>query len=130
MSTVNPSQPGDDAPASDDTLTSDGATVTPDGAASTLPERIGRYRIIGRIGEGGMGTVYEAEQEQPRRTVALKVIRPGLATARLLKRFELEAHVLGRLQHPGIAQIYEAGTEKPPREPNPTLRWSTYTASI
>ena len=56
-----------------------------------------------------MGTVYEAEQDRPRRKVALKVIRPGLASPQLLRRFELEAQVLGRLQHPGIAHIYEAG---------------------
>ena len=56
-----------------------------------------------------MGTVYEAEQDNPRRTVALKVIRPGRASPELLRRFEREAQVLGRLQHPGIAQIYEAG---------------------
>ena len=57
-----------------------------------------------------MGTVYEAEQDKPRRIVALKVIKPGFATASLLRRFEQESQVLGRLQHPGIAQIYEAGT--------------------
>ena len=45
------------------------------------PERIGRYRILRIIGEGGMGTVYEAEQEKPKRTVALKVITPGFASA-------------------------------------------------
>src|SRR5438105_1400437 len=64
---------------------------------------IGSYRIIRLIGEGGMGVVYEAGQELPRRTVALKVIRPGLVTPELLRRFELEAQALGRLQHPGIA---------------------------
>jgi serine/threonine protein kinase len=57
-----------------------------------------------------MGTVYEAEQEDPRRIVALKVIRPGLATPERLRRFKHESHALGRLQHPGIAQIYEAST--------------------
>ena len=62
------------------------------------------------VGEGGMGAVYEAEQENPRRTVALKVIKPGWATPALLGRFEQESQALGRLQHPGIAQIYEAGT--------------------
>jgi WD40 repeat protein/serine/threonine protein kinase len=71
---------------------------------------IGNYRIIRMIGEGGMGAVYEAEQEHPRRTVALKVIKPGLASPQLLRRFEQESQALGRLQHPGIAQIYEAGT--------------------
>jgi tetratricopeptide (TPR) repeat protein len=57
-----------------------------------------------------MGVVYEAEQEQPRRTVALKVIKPGRAGAEVLRRFEQESQALGRLQHPGIAQIHEAGT--------------------
>jgi serine/threonine protein kinase len=56
--------------------------------------RIGRYRIIRVIGEGGMGIVYEAEQETPRRTVALKVIKPGLATPELLRRFKQESHAL------------------------------------
>src|SRR5262249_52348683 len=79
-------------------------------AARQAPLRIGRYRIIRLIGEGGMGAVYEAEQEHPRRTVALKVIKAGLASTELLRRFEQEAQALGRLQHSGIAQIYEAGT--------------------
>jgi WD40 repeat protein len=56
-----------------------------------------------------MGVVYEAEQDDPRRAVALKVIRPGLVSPALLKRFAHEARLLGRLHHPGIAQIYEAG---------------------
>ena len=56
-----------------------------------------------------MGTVYEAEQDNPRRTVALKVIRAGLASPDLLKRFTHEAQILARLHHPGIAQVYEAG---------------------
>lgn len=69
----------------------------------------GRYRIVRRIAEGGMGAVYEAEQDNPRRTVALKVIRPGLASPALVKRFSHEAQILGRLHHLGIAQVYEAG---------------------
>ena len=68
-----------------------------------LPPHIGRYRILRRHGEGGMGTVYEAEQDNPRRTVALKVLRPGLLLPELLSRFSHEAQILGRLQHPGIA---------------------------
>ncbi len=71
--------------------------------------RVAGYRVIKQIGEGGMGVVYLAEQLKPRRTVALKVIRAGLATPSAMRRFEHEAHILGRLQHPGIAQIYEAG---------------------
>lgn len=76
----------------------------------SIPPMIGRYRIISVLGEGGMGTVYEAEQEHPRRIVALKVIKPGYATPEHLWRFEHESKALGRLQHPGIAQIYEAST--------------------
>ncbi len=79
-------------------------------AAGSLPATIGRYRILGILGEGGMGAVYEAEQEEPRRIVALKVIRPGLATPERLRRFRHESQALGRLQHPGIAQIHDAGT--------------------
>jgi tetratricopeptide (TPR) repeat protein/predicted Ser/Thr protein kinase/TolB-like protein len=75
-----------------------------------IPAVIGHYRIIRLLGEGGMGAVYEAEQETPRRTVALKIIKPGFGSAGHLRRFEKEAQALGRLQHPGIAQIYEAGT--------------------
>jgi serine/threonine protein kinase/WD40 repeat protein len=78
-------------------------------AGPTFPPRIGHYRIIRLLGEGGMGTVYEAEQESPRRPVALKVVRSGFLSPTLLKRFNQEAQILGRLRHPGIAQIYEAG---------------------
>lgn len=75
-----------------------------------IPKEIGRYRILSLLGHGGMGTVYEAEQSQPKRTVALKVIRASVLSAELLRRFEHESQVLARLQHPGIAQVYEAGT--------------------
>jgi serine/threonine protein kinase len=78
------------------------------GAWSGKP--LGPYRLVRLIGQGGMGAVYEAEQSQPRRAVALKVLKPGLASPELLGRFERESQVLARLQHPGIAQIYEAGT--------------------
>ena len=72
--------------------------------------RLGRYRILRILGEGGMGVVYLAQQEHPQRLVALKVIRGGALSPRALRRFELESQVLARLQHPGIAQVYEAGT--------------------
>jgi serine/threonine protein kinase/tetratricopeptide (TPR) repeat protein len=86
---------------------------------SALPPSIGRYRILRLLGEGGMGIVYEAEQEQPRRTVALKVIKSGLRDPKLIRRFEQESLVLGRLQHPGIAQIYEAGAAENGFGPQP-----------
>ncbi len=73
------------------------------------PSRIGCYRIICQMGEGGMGTVYEAEQDSPRRTVAIKVIRSDLVSPGLAGRFRNEAQILARLQHAGIAQVYEAG---------------------
>src|SRR5581483_7669587 len=65
----------------------------------TPPARVGGYRIVRLIGRGGMGAVYEAEQNNPRRPVALKMIRPGLASPDLVKRFAREAQVLGRLHH-------------------------------
>ena len=88
-------------------------------STTEVPEKVGRYHIVRRIAEGGMGTVYEAQQDHPNRIVALKVIRPGLASVNMLKRFEYEAHVLGLLQHPGIAQIYEAGTADSGAGPQP-----------
>ncbi len=84
-------------------------------------ERIGRYTIHAKIGEGGMGTVYEAEQDTPRRLVALKVIRDPLGRRDLEHRFAREAQVLGKLQHRGIAQIYDAGIADTPRGQVPFL---------
>ena len=85
--------------------------VAPEGGEGLagLPERIGGYRVLRRLGAGGMGAVFEAEQDHPRRRVALKMVRPGLVTRDVLKRFRREAELLGRLHHPGIAQIYDAG---------------------
>ncbi len=72
--------------------------------------RVAGYTVLSTLGRGGMGVVYQAEQDLPRRTVALKLIRPGLSSAAVLQRFAAEVQILGRLQHPGIAQIFEAGT--------------------
>ncbi|MCZ6572877.1 MAG: serine/threonine-protein kinase [Planctomycetota bacterium] len=75
-----------------------------------VPEHIGNYKIQRVLGVGAMGTVYEAEQQNPRRPVALKVIHAGLqGSDRILRYFRREAQVLARLTHPGIATIYEAG---------------------
>jgi hypothetical protein len=93
-----------DAAASEDT------SAPRESQTLALPSHLGRYRLLRRLGEGGMGAVYEAEQESPRRVVALKVIKYGFPTAELQRRFERESRALGRLHHPGIAQIYEAGT--------------------
>jgi hypothetical protein len=78
--------------------------------ADRIPETIAGYRIRRRIASGGMGTVYEAEQQRPHRRVALKVMKAGIASRSALRRFEYEAEILGRLRHPGIAQVFEAGT--------------------
>ncbi len=86
----------------------DGPAPSPD---APLPERIGEYRITRRIGAGGMGTVYEAEQSEPRRRVALKTLHPWLVTPRTLERFRFEAHALARLQHPGIPPVYTVGED-------------------
>jgi len=75
-----------------------------------LPAAIGPYTIVARLGQGGMGTVYEAEQPHPRRRVALKVIRGGewLDEDRV-RMFQREVEILARLKHPNIAAIYDAG---------------------
>lgn len=78
--------------------------------ATPMPRRIGAYRPIRVLGEGGFGIVYLAEQEFPKRIVAVKVLRPAMVTPDTLRRFEWEAQVLARLQHPGIAQVFEAGS--------------------
>jgi len=75
-----------------------------------IPKKIGHYTIRRVIASGGMGTVYEAAQEQPRRPVAIKVMRHGVSSRTALRRFEYEAQLLARLSHPCIAQVYEAGT--------------------
>jgi serine/threonine protein kinase/Tfp pilus assembly protein PilF len=74
-----------------------------------VPEKIGHYHVKRVIAAGGMGVVYEAVQELPRRTVALKIMRHGIASRSALRRFEYESQILARLRHPGIAQVYEAG---------------------
>ncbi|MFO0830681.1 MAG: serine/threonine-protein kinase [Phycisphaerales bacterium] len=77
--------------------------------AAEAPQQIASYRITREIGAGGMGVVYEAEQDFPHRRAALKVVRPELVTQPLIRRFTHEAEALALLRHPGIAQLYEAG---------------------
>jgi serine/threonine protein kinase/TolA-binding protein len=78
----------------------------------STPTRIGAYRVLRRIGAGGMGVVYEAEQDNPRRRVAVKVIRRGLLSPAISRRFQREIEIVGRLHHAGIAQIFEAGVHR------------------
>jgi len=71
--------------------------------------KVGPYRIKRRIAAGGMGVVYEAEQDDPRRTVAVKVMREGITSESVLRRFVHEAQILSRMQHPNIAHVHQAG---------------------
>ena len=85
---------------------------------SLVGKRIGAYCVLRAIATGGMGTVYEAEQERPHRRVALKVMLAGRASG-TARRFRYEAEILARLKHPGIAQVYEAGIHVDGAEGNP-----------
>lgn len=77
--------------------------------AAGLPGQIGPYEVVRVLGQGGMGTVYEARQRSLSRRVALKVIRDRSYHARLRARFAREAEILAKLNHPGIATVYESG---------------------
>src|SRR5579862_3430174 len=72
---------------------------------------IGRYKLLQEIGEGGMGTVWMAEQTEPvKRIVALKLIKPGMDSAQVLARFEAERQAIALMEHPNIAKVLDAGT--------------------
>jgi serine/threonine protein kinase/TPR repeat protein len=88
-----------------------GATVRLSGApAEKAGDRIGRYKLLQQIGEGGCGVVYMAEQEEPvRRRVALKVIKLGMDTKQVVARFEAERQALALMDHPNIAKVLDAG---------------------
>ncbi len=74
-------------------------------------QTLGRYKLLERIGEGGCGTVYVAEQTEPvRRRVALKVIKLGMDTKQVVARFEAERQALAMMDHPNIAKVLDAGT--------------------
>ena len=84
--------------------------TAPTSTETALPAYIGQYRILKKLGEGGMGVVFEAEQQNPKRSVALKVIRGSCYVGETqVKMFQREAQTLARLKHPGIATIYESG---------------------
>src|SRR6185503_2975467 len=76
-----------------------------------IGQNIGRYKILERLGEGGCGVVYGAEQTEPvRRRVAVKVIKPGMDTKQVVARFEAERQALAMMDHPNIAKVHDAGT--------------------
>src|SRR5438046_496865 len=73
-------------------------------------DRIGHFKLLQQIGEGGCGVVYMAEQEAPvRRRVALKIIKPGMDTKSVIARFEAERQALALMNHPNIAKVFDAG---------------------
>lgn len=79
--------------------------------AQQAGDRIGRYRLLQQIGEGGSGMVYMAEQDEPvRRRVALKVIKLGMDTKNVIARFEAERQALALMDHPNIAKVFDGGT--------------------
>src|SRR5262245_61119657 len=87
--------------------------------ASALPRehqsetRVGRYRLLRVLGEGGMGSVHMAEQEEPvRRLVALKMVRVGSYSQDVVARFQAERQALALMNHPGIAEIYDGGVSE------------------
>jgi serine/threonine protein kinase len=99
----------DGGPLSEAPTVAAGSMPTPSDSEN-LPGEIGGFRILGKLGEGGMGIVFEAEQKNPSRRVALKVVRGGhFVDESYLKMFRREAETLARLVHPNIAAIYEVG---------------------
>jgi serine/threonine protein kinase len=73
-------------------------------------QRIGRYKLLEQIGEGGFGTVWMAEQQEPvRRKVALKIIKLGMDTKQVVARFEAERQALAMMEHPNIARVFDGG---------------------
>jgi eukaryotic-like serine/threonine-protein kinase len=88
-----------------------GATLDFAPPAERVGATIGRYKLLERIGEGGFGVVYMAQQQEPvRRKVALKVIKPGMDTRQVIARFEAERQALSVIGHPNIAKVLDAGT--------------------
>ncbi|MCR9245910.1 MAG: bifunctional serine/threonine-protein kinase/formylglycine-generating enzyme family protein [bacterium] len=88
-----------------------GGSVVEGEDLDTLPARLGRYVLTQRVGRGGFGTVYRADQLEPfQRTVAIKVLNPGMDSREILARFSAEREALNRMDHPGIARLHDAGT--------------------
>jgi len=98
-----------------------GQNTDSDTPAPLLPRQIGPYRILGLLGQGASGRVYRAEEENPRREVALKVLRTASLSADAEARFRREAALLARLEHPDIARLYRAGVAETDTGPVPYL---------
>ncbi len=86
-------------------------TASLHGSIEKSGSQVGRYKLLHALGEGGMGIVFLAQQKHPiRRQVALKVIKPGMDSKRVIARFEAERQALALLDHPNIAHVHDAGT--------------------
>jgi len=92
------------------------ATITLDLPISEKPgDTIGHYKLLEKLGEGGFGVVYMAEQKQPiKRRVALKIIKVGMDTREVVARFEAERQALAVMDHPNIAKVFDAGATDSP----------------
>jgi serine/threonine protein kinase/tetratricopeptide (TPR) repeat protein len=89
----------------------DQLATTTTAAAHTPGTMIGPYKLLEQIGEGGMGLVFVAEQQQPiKRRVALKIIKPGMDSRQVIARFEAERQALAMMDHPNIAKVHDGGT--------------------
>jgi non-specific serine/threonine protein kinase/serine/threonine-protein kinase len=92
------------------TRSANGSGHTSDSPLYEAGQQIGAYRLVRKLGEGGMGEVWAVEQQAPvRRTVALKLLKPGMDTRQIVARFAAERQVLALMQHPSIAQMFDAG---------------------
>ncbi len=95
-------------PASQEPLAGPAHAIATEEASSPM---IGRYKLLEKIGEGGFGEVWMAEQREPvKRRVALKIIKPGMDSRQIVARFEAERQALAMMDHPNIAKIFDAGT--------------------
>src|SRR5688572_16725967 len=108
----NITMPQSDPPDDPHTIASTTLDQPAPAAAERQGTRIGRYKLLQPIGEGGFGSVFLAEQEHPvRRTVALKLIKPGMDTKQVVARFEAERQALAMMDHPNIARVLDGGTD-------------------
>src|SRR5262249_10888797 len=90
------------------------ATTAPSDAEHPGVVLAGRYKLLEEIGEGGMGTVWMAQQTEPvKRLVAIKLIKPGMDSRQVLARFEAERQALALMDHPNIAKVLDAGQTPP-----------------